>query len=187
MKKNKKHSDSVLFQSMKSSKKKEKDQAFEELYERYSRRVYAYCVKVTRNRFEADDIFQEVFSRFYNKAENYNFVSVLGLLITIARNLCLNRKRDRKYFDNIDNMQLISEEPSKKINEMQVQLISIAVETLDMKYKEPLVLKVYNNLSYEEISIICEISVVAARSRVFRAKKMLKKYLEPHFEDYFEE
>jgi DNA-directed RNA polymerase specialized sigma24 family protein len=72
------------------------EQAFQELYNRYSSMVHAYCMRVLNNTEQSEDIFQETFIRFFQHIQtNRNTTNIPGFLITIARNLCLNFKRDK--------------------------------------------------------------------------------------------
>jgi RNA polymerase sigma-70 factor (ECF subfamily) len=50
---------------------------------------------------------------------------------------------------------------------------------LDLEYREPIILREYEDLSYEEISVILEIPVGTVKSRIFRGKVELKRLLEP--------
>ncbi len=160
-----------------------KDDAFRVLYARYAPKVHAYCLRVLQNQEDAEDIFQETFVRFYNKAQPVLIGSVPGFLITIARNLCLNYKRDKKatvpyedyhFFLNADNSIERSE---------TMKLIKASLDLLDFELREVLVLRLYDGMQYQEISEICGISVANARKRVFRAKQKVKEILRPHFEE----
>ena len=164
--------------------KKDSEAAFTEFYNRYSSRVYAYCLKILADKEQAEDIFQEVFYRFYQNARrDFSYGSVIGYLITIARNLCLNAKRDQKANVPIEDFEyLIQEYQSYEETEL-LELIKVSIDLLDMEYKEPLVLKIYNDLQYKDIGRICGISESNARSRVCRAKKNLKKLLAPYLKE----
>ena len=186
MKELKKYTDEELFNDLKGDTKT-KDQAFSEIYNRYSRNIYAYCLKVIGTSHEAEDIYQEVFVRFYKHAPKYEYINLNSLLIKIARNLCLNAKRNKKKNSDIeiDDLNIISPEyHSIERDEMQ-KLVTIAIDLLEPKYKEPLVLKVYNGLRYEEIGEILDINTVSARTRVFRAKKKMKEFLKPYIEEIY--
>lgn len=164
--------------------RKESEAAFTEIYNRFSSRVYAYCIKILADKEQAEDIFQEVFYRFYQNArKNFSHGNVIGYLITIARNLCLNAKRDQKSTLPIEDFEyLIQEYQSYEETEL-LELIKISVDLLENEYKEPLILKVYNDLNYKDIGRICGITESNARSRVCRAKKNLRKTLAPYLRE----
>ena len=62
-------------------------------------------------------------------------------------------------------------------------MVTLALDVLDDNYKEPLVLRMYNGLSYEEIGEICNLTKGNARIRVYRAKEKLKEILDPYLND----
>ncbi|MDQ1266274.1 MAG: hypothetical protein QG635_1426, partial [Bacteroidota bacterium] len=163
--------------------KAEANRAFKEIYGRYAPRIHAYCLRVLSDRQSAEDIFQETFVKFYQKAkEDHSGGSIAGFLITIARNLCLNYKRDNIQMASIEDFPFLADDYNPDSRETQ-RLITMAIELLEMEYKEPLVLRLYDGLSYDEIARICEITTENARKRVFRAKQKIKTILEPYFKD----
>ena len=75
---------------------REAERAFTVLYNRYSSRIHAYCYRIIEDSTYAEDMFQETFIRFFQTAKSGRAISnVPGFMITIARNLCLNYKRDK--------------------------------------------------------------------------------------------
>ncbi len=165
------------------------EEAFRAIYSKYSPRIYAYCLRVLGNKSLADDIFQETFVRFYEKAKSsYDEGSVNGFLITIARNLCLNHKRDKKSNIPFEEYHLVNQMVINENTENREEvhkLITASLELLDFKLREPLVLRMYNGLSYKEIAEICNISVENARKRVFRAKQKIREILEPYYNEIY--
>ncbi len=159
--------------------------AFRAIYNKYSPRIYAYCLRVLGNKSLAEDVFQETFVRFYEKAKSsYSKGTVNGFLITIARNLCLNQKRDKKSNIPFEEYHLILNEGSENREEVY-KLITASLDLLEFEYREPLVLRMYDGLSYKEISEVCEISVENARKRVFRAKQKIREILEPYYNEIY--
>lgn len=165
-------------------KRKQSEAAFREIYDRYSARVNAYCMRIIRNSEAAEDIFQDTFFKFYNHVrEDKESGTIIGFLITIARNLCLNYKRDMKPTVDINEYDfLVYETQSFEHKEMQ-DLVKRALDILEDEFKEPLIMRVYNGLDYKEIAEICETTETTARSRVFRAKKKIRNILKPYIKD----
>ena len=160
------------------------DMAFTEIYDRYSNNVYAYCRRVLNNREQAEDIFQETFYQFYNHVnDKHPDGSIRGYLITIARNLCLNYKRDTKQTVQIDELEYLFKTYQDYEEKELISIVKMAMEHLDLKYREPLILRVYNGFGYSEIAEICEISTVNARALVFRAKLKMKEILKSYLVD----
>lgn len=164
-----------------------KDAAFKVLYARYSPKVHAYCLRVLQNQEDAEDIFQETFVRFYNKAQATSKGSVPGFLITIARNLCLNYKRDKKVSVPFEDYHFFSNPDSSIERSETMKLIKASLDLLEFELREVLVLRLYDGMPYKEISEICGISVANARKRVFRAKQQIRDVLRPHFEELYKQ
>lgn len=173
-------SDSELLELI-SRGNKESQNAFKVAYKRYSGAVHAYCYKLVRDRAATEDIFQDTFIKFYQKAGTEKSNSSLkGFIFTIARNLCFNYLRDKKHTIEIEEFHLFYEN-----NELEEQEsfrhIKIAMDLLEIEYREPLILRMYDGLSYGEIAEICNISTDTARQRVFRAKEKMKTLLQPYY------
>ena len=156
--------------------------AFEELYSRYADRVYAYCLRVLGNEEEARDVFQEAFYRFYRTCRTNGDKSTIGLLIAVARNLCLNSKRDRKHTVPVEEWHVVALGSPYEQKEL-LTLISAALELLDFPLREAFVLRQYQQFSYSEMSEITGESVDVLKNRVWRAKEKLKDLLSPILED----
>ena len=177
-----KYNDSELFHALKGNDQ-EKEAAFGELYTRYSQRVYAYCLKVVGNETDAQDIFQEAMLKFYDSAIKLKRLdNVPGYMLITARNICLNFKRDKKKTFNIDDYQFFTNDSGYEKKEL-LQLLSTALELLDFDYREAFVLRLYHGMTYKEIAEVAEISVSAAKNRVWRAKDKIKEILAPYVED----
>ncbi len=178
-----KYGDEELLKELKGKPKKT-EQAFTEIYNRYAQNVTAYCVGIIKNRTTAEDIFQETFIKFYKYVQDDNHVkSIRALLITIARNLCLNYLRDRISFEEIDESitpRVI--ENTYEDSELFEIVMNIA-DTLDMKYKEVFVLREIEGLSYNEIAETLGITVINAKTRARRAKEQIVELLEPYIKD----
>lgn len=177
------YSDSELFALM-QSEKRASDAAFKELYERHNQRVYAYCLRVTGSADDARDIFQECFIKFYNAALTANSsTNPAGLLLKIARNTCLNYKRDQK-----DNVAFKSEHAGVDMTQSYEQkelleLIGMALQHLEFEFREAFVLRLYHGMDYDEISEITGEPPNNVRTRVWRAKEKIKIILSPYVSD----
>jgi len=178
-----KHSDEELFNLMKSLNKKEAENAFSELYSRYSQRIYAYCLRVTGFPDDANDIFQESFTKFFNSAKTTESIkNIPAFMFAITRNLCLNYKRNKKIKLNLDDFNFSTNDKGYEQKEL-LDLIAKSLDLLEFDYKESFILRQYQGMSYKEISEITGISVPAAKNRFWRAKEKIKKILTPYLED----
>lgn len=165
------------------SSQREKENAFKELYDRYSGRVHAYCLKVVGDEDQADDIFQDTFIKFFQSIDSNKNQNPIGFLITIARNLCLNYKRDKKNTVQIDKFEYMAYDTQNYEDKELLDLISRSLDLLDEDQREAFVLREYTGLKYDEIAAIMDLTPINARSKVFRAKQNIKKILKPYLND----
>ena len=176
-----KYSDSELLRLI-GEGKKAKDDAFNELYNRYSKKIYFYCKKILGNEQQAEDVFHDVFINVVKSAGNRNIVNnVPGYLFKIARNLCLNVQRTVKpeliSIDEISENELYD----RKQDDLE-DLISSAIELLPHDQRESFVMQMYLGMTYNEIAITLEVPVSTVRNRIVRAKVRMKEILSPFFE-----
>ncbi|MCX6153920.1 MAG: RNA polymerase sigma factor [Candidatus Kapabacteria bacterium] len=163
-------------------KSSQSNNAFEELYSRYSTNLYTYCFKILNDRQLANDIFQEAFIKLLETQKaTSNMTNIAAYLFRIARNLCLNEKQKKYHaFVTIEDLNLSINEDIYEQKE-QTMIIESALDALPPKFKEILILKEYLDKSYQEIADILEISVSSVRIRIYRAKERLRQILQPYF------
>lgn len=158
--------------------------AFKVIYERYSSNVHAYCLKIVGDSDAAEDLFQETFIKFYkNVKPDQKYTNVIGFLITIARNLCLNYKRNKKNTVDITEMEFLKYDMPDYENKQLLELIDRAIDLLSMDYKEPFVMKEYLGMSHKEIAEQLGLNETLTKTRVFRAKKKIKEILKPYMKE----
>ncbi len=158
----------------------EQQRAFAELYARHAQRVYAYILRMLGEQTVSQDLLQETFLKFYNAArEDLVVTNTRAFLIMIARNLCLNWKRDTKASVDIDGLELPMDDETVERNDLS-RILNAALELLEFERREAFVLKYYQGYSYEEMSRITGETVAALRSRVWRAKEEIRQTLKPY-------
>ncbi|PLX30287.1 MAG: hypothetical protein C0600_08130 [Ignavibacteria bacterium] len=177
------YTDEQLFAAFKMSGK-EKDAAFRELFARYERKVYLFCLRMSGNPEDANDIFQETFTRFYKQTQkdNEQVSNILAYLMTSARNVFLNSRRNKVYWSPFEDEKIASNAPTYERTEL-LNMISSALDLLDVSYREAFVLRFYQGLSYKEISEITGDSVSSLKVRVMRAKDQIRTILSPYISD----
>jgi RNA polymerase sigma-70 factor (ECF subfamily) len=177
------YTDEQLYAAFKMSGK-EKDTAFRELFSRYERKVYLYCLRMTTNPDDANDVFQETFTRFYKQTqkETEQVSNILAYLMTSARNVFLNSRRNKVYWSPFDDEKIASHAPTYERTEL-LNMISSALELLDVPYREAFILRFYEGLSYKEIAEITGDSVSSLKVRVMRAKDQVRSILSPYIND----
>lgn len=160
------------------------EKAFVVLYNKYGRRVFAYCARMVNSKELADDLFQEVFVRVARKRHRFISGSFSAWLFAIARNLCLNALRDTVTHVSIDDVQdSLQTSADETEYDQSLEILKEAIEQLPADLREPLVLRVYSGLSYQEIADLTETKLATVKVRIFRAKQKLHDILAPYFLD----
>lgn len=158
--------------------------AFVSLYNRYKGPVYAFCVKMLHDREVAADVMQDTFLRLYeNRDRLLKTSSFKSWLFTIARNQCLNTmRRDKRmvgYGEGIEDVPGESTPVSRLEKSERIAMVSDCLMRLKPDYREVLILREYQNLSYEEIAAVTRSTVSAVKSRLFKARRKLAGMLTP--------
>ena len=170
--------------------KSDKQQAFAEIYVRYSQKLYTYCLRMSKNVEIAKDLYQETFVKFYNSISQKNDTgSLISYLIAIARNTWLNDKRKQNTVSIEDNFASFDEQfedESAKIDIWQKELEEIipqALMKLNASAREIIILRLYEGLRYDQIEEITGISGNLLRNRFSRAKEKLRIILTDFFNE----
>ena len=171
------------------------ERAFTELVRRFQGRVTNLISRVLNDREASDDLAQEVFVRVYAHRRNYRRGSKFSTwLFTIAANLAKNeirrRVRRRNWF-SLDALQEMLQDSAPQLadpregQEMALQrgqlaeLVGQAIAAVPEKYRMALVLRDIESMAYEEIAEVLGIPGGTVRSRINRARGMLKRKLQP--------
>ena len=172
-------------------------QAFESLVRRYQRQVANLIYLTMGSRDDVDDIAQEVFIRVYRSLSKFKFdASFFSWLYRITKNLCIDeiRKRKIRRVLSLDYLTEDTLEKSRKskdhsmasdsvLIEEKRQVIQSALLRLTPEHREVLVLREYQDLSYDEIAETLGLRLEAVKSRIFRARIELKNLLSDYFEE----
>ncbi len=160
--------------------------AFVALYNRYKAPVFAFCVKMLLDRAAAEDVLQETFVRVYENRERLTRPgSFKAWLFTIARNQCLNQLRSSGRQVPLGEAEPVAAGGtpfSQLLKSEQVALVNAYLARLSPEYREVLVLREYQDLSYEEIAAVTRNTVSSVKSRLFKARRKLGTFLRPLLE-----
>jgi len=174
------------------------ERAFIELVEAYEQRVFRLVHRMLGRRDEAEDMAQEVFVQVFKAIGQFRGDSKLSTWIyRIAVNLCKNRVKylARRHSDAQDELEPIADRsglqdakgvtygavarPDQMVEGYQVEtIVHIAISGLDTDFREVLVLRDVEDLSYEEIGEITGLAEGTVKSRIHRARAMLKAAVE---------
>jgi RNA polymerase sigma-70 factor (ECF subfamily) len=163
--------------------------AFNALVDRYKDRLMNVIGRMLSSSEEAEDIVQETFVRVYQHRQSFNFQHCLSTWIyTIGLNLARNelRKRRKFKFFEISDMQGNEAELSveMKMPTRLPETIDSAVKQLPAKYREAFVLRDVEEMPYEEVARVLDVPLGTVKSRVNRARLMLREILLPKMEAY---
>ena len=147
-----------------------------EFYEKYSLTVYRVCFSFVKNQADACDIMQETFLRWLNcKNPPKGEAHETGWLVMTAGNLCKDflRRKKRISFDALDcEHEIASFDNTEQKNE-----VLSAVMALPDKYKTAVYLYYYEDYSTKEIAQMTHLKHSTVRSRLKRAREILRKEL----------
>lgn len=165
--------------------------AFESLVNRYKVKLFNLVYRMVGIKEEAEDILQETFLRVFSGRESYDFKYQFSTWIyTIALNLTKNelKKRNRYKFLGIEFLPKEKSYVKVEFNDKErlSYFLEKTINTMPDKYKEVFLLRDINQLSYEEISESLGIPLGTVKSRVNRARLILRKKLKPKMEGVYE-
>lgn len=193
------HSDLALVLRAKKSDRR----AFDVLIERYGRSLLGMIRTIIRDEATAEDLWQETFLRAIRNIDNYNpqtsekGTGFRSWLYRIATNLSLDELRRRKRWRTLSWASTVNDlrkqndaaETSEPVDPLpgpdeildekyQIQNLREAMTSIPNRYRVILILRDYQELSYQEISDVLGIRVGTVRSRLSRARNRLRKKME---------
>jgi RNA polymerase sigma-70 factor (ECF subfamily) len=162
------------------------DDAFGEIVDRYKDSLVNYVTHLVRSRDRAEEIAQDAFVRLYRNASQYKAQERLGpYLFRIATNVVVTEaRREKRWSLLLPRLHASTRqyEPSPDTNlyttEIQRQ-VHAALERLPLKYRAPLVLFELEEWSYDEIARALDIRSGTVKSRISRARDLLRRHLAP--------
>ena len=164
------------------------ERAFAELYRRHKAEVYTYCLRMmSGDRDSASDLFQEVFIKAFEKADQFRVgTNVTGWIYMIARNLCLNAIRDRRPNDTLEAHPLLMSRDRSLAPEYDEeqhflrQKLEEALQSLPVEFREPFILREFDGFSYSEIAQMTGATLNVTKVRIYRAKQKMREILGPY-------
>ncbi|NQT01395.1 MAG: sigma-70 family RNA polymerase sigma factor [Planctomycetes bacterium] len=170
--------------------------AFGELVRRYGDGILGYLTRMSRNRHEAEDLFQETFKRVHEKAHTFRGSQFKSWLFTIATNMAIDGMRRRRGMRVVSLNQKLdctdgdseelsavaladdSYEPSQEAAKAeQAQQVRAAIMSLPSRQRATLVLAYYQQLSYPEVAKVLGCSLGTVKTQMYRALKTLGQKL----------
>jgi RNA polymerase sigma-70 factor (ECF subfamily) len=174
------------------------ERAFNELVETYEQRVFRLVFRMLGRRDEAEDMAQEVFVQVFKAIATFRGDSKLSTWVyRIAVNLCKNRLKylSRRHDGTQQELEPVAERaplseakgvtfgdvarPDHMVEGLQVEkIVHACITELDPDFREVLILADVEDLSYQEIAQITGLADGTVKSRIHRARAMLKTKVE---------
>jgi RNA polymerase sigma-70 factor (ECF subfamily) len=173
------------------------ESAFEELVNRYERKIYRLALNITQNQAEAEDAMQDAFLKAFQHLADFQGGSrFYTWLVRIAVNESLMRLRKRRpnvvsLDDSIETeenpvpMQIPDWGPSPEqsyAREEMTEILTKVIEQLEPLYRVVFILRDVEEVSTEETAQILGISIPAVKSRLLRARLKLRELMNPYFQ-----
>ncbi|MBC8144903.1 MAG: sigma-70 family RNA polymerase sigma factor [bacterium] len=159
--------------------------AFRQLYDRYKVQLFLYCLRMVNDRDAAKDVLQDVFIRIHTRREQYRAgTNFPGWIHTIARNLCLNARRDARDHQSYDESMPYASAEVSTSDVVLRQRLAEEIARLPALYRDALVLREYEDLSYQEIADALSATMATVKFRIFKAREMLRTRLGSSLDEY---
>ena len=156
--------------------------AFKVLFQQYERLVLTNAYFIMGNRDDAEEIVQEVFLSVWKARHTFN--PEKGKLSTwlhrITVNKCFERQRKKKPFSiHLEDVDIPDGVRSEEVvmDRFECERVKGAMSALDSKHRAVLVLRYFNELTYEEIAQTLDIPLGTVKSRIYVAIQTLRKQL----------
>ena len=155
------------------------------LIERYEAKMKRYAKRFLFDYEEAEDLAQEVFLKVYINIKSFQTSKKFSSwLYRIAHNEFINaiKKKGKEPIPFFDSDLLFphpisKEDTAKKINDLEFRaMLDRCLNKLKPKYREPIVLYYFEELSYKEIADILRIPIATVGIRLQRGKKTMKSF-----------
>ena len=191
------HTDTMIQSTVRRAESLSLDpEAFTAIVERHKDQIVNYLTRLTGERDRAEDVAQETFVRFYQNRHRYREDGNLtAYLFRIATNLVRSEERRKRRWrllepvfskggtssDGIHSVdQPATRDPQGRLlaSEEQRQ-VTRAIAELELGFRVPLVLREIEGLSYREIADVLDLNEGTVKSRLFRARDLLKTKLKP--------
>ena len=154
--------------------------AFERLYQETAPAVYAYALSVLKNRQDAEDVLHDCYVSIWQAAPGYRpDGKAMAWILTIARNLCLQRLRERARHpesDIEDWEPALAAQDSLQLDEKLT--LAACMRSLSAEERQIVMLHAAAGFRHREIAEMLELPLSTVLSKYHRARNKMKKHLE---------
>ncbi len=161
-------------------------QAFSELYQRTSAKLFGVCLRMLVDRGEAEEVLQEIYTTVWRRAESFNAkrASAITWLIALARNKAIDRLRQRHEnmpTHDIDLEHLVDQEPGPATQaeaSQEYQRLQHCLEALEPNQQQSVRAAFFSGSTYNELAARCNVPLGTMKSWIRRGLLQLRTCLE---------
>ena len=164
---------------------------FEAIIDRYQAKLLRYVNTMCKDPESAEDIIQETFISAYQNINSFDIKRKFSSWIyRIAHNKAINEIRKNKNKISIDDIAEVASPKdsgvlSKELDQKQArEMLEKIIDTLSERYRGPLILRFFEEKTYEEISDILQLPVSTVGVRIKRGTAKIKTLSNLRIEDY---
>ena len=156
------------------------DEAWRELVDRFGQKIYSVAYHFTLKREDAEELSQEIFLRIFENLHRYDgSFPLVAWIVSLSRNLCIDRYRRRK---RENSFRFVSDDAvapllrsqdnpaTEALKKERARLLFSALAEIPEDLAEILVLRDLDGLAYEEIGKALALPDGTVKSRLFRAR-----------------
>jgi RNA polymerase sigma-70 factor, ECF subfamily len=172
--------------------------AWEEIVQRYHRRIYNICYRFTGSGTDADDLTQEVFIKMYRTLNSYDVErgAFMTWVTTVTRNLLVDhfrKTRQERVTDSLDTPQSEQDDamplgdripdkgpsPDTKVQSREAkEAVHLALQKLSPELREAVILRDLQDMDYREIATVLRVPEGTVKSRINRGRAELARLLQ---------
>lgn len=174
------------------------EESFEELFGRYGSKVLNLALRITRNQEDSEEILQDVFTTVFTKIAGFEHKSQFSswlYRVTMNASFMKIRSRNRRRsvsFEEVEPLtlqnwvgnrtEIFDLDAMSCAHELR-SAIEAAMETLPLDYRAIFILRDVDGLSNESVSRVLNLSVPAVKSRLHRARVIMRERLQGHYDE----
>ena len=156
---------------------------FDGVFNEYGDYVYSLASRMTGSRPEAEDVLQETFLRVFRFLSSFRGGSLKSWVRRIAVNVVFSRNRSASSQERpVDTTEIVVADPEPEPGTVVCQgdfgeSLELALQNLPEEYRCAMLLREVEQLSYDEMATMLNVPVGTVRSRLSRARQMLRRAL----------
>lgn len=154
-------------------------EAFKELYQKTDSVVFGYALSILKNRHDAEDVMHDTYLRIWSGAGSYEPKGrPIPWMLTIVRNLCLNRIRDKHVHEDLSlYTETVHSGPDEKEGVLNKAILEMAFKILDPDERQIVMLHALTGKKHREIAETLALPTGTVLSKYNRALKKMKKQI----------